>query len=331
MKRSRTTESSGVSAGGVPARAPSLLRWLLVPSLLGICASRPTGRRPSRGAERLLLLQHGAGHPLARAAPLGERPFVWHLHFHRAAGTSVGELARRNGLQLAPNEPETHGHLELGPGNIYGQNAEHIVERLTELRAKGVGFGSTEHWFPDPGTFAEIQLRAPWVKFMTVVRDPVQRTISSYRNHKGGGARCSEERCSNTIAFGRAEANLMARMLGGLPFGPVALDQKPVLFEQQASQIAGDPRAAERAAEVLERFDVVLIQERLSDQRVGFILGDRLGWTAVHFKQTHAFDPDVGPDVGKEPDALQELEAVNTIDREIYKRALLQYELQSTG
>ena len=33
--------------------------------------------------------------------------FIWLLHIHKAAGTSFCSLALRNGLRLAPHEPET--------------------------------------------------------------------------------------------------------------------------------------------------------------------------------------------------------------------------------
>lgn len=213
--------------------------------------------------------------------------FVWHMHFHKAAGTSIGELAIRNGLKLAPHEPDSHGHLDLGNNNIQDTSAAQIVERLSTLRASGVGFGSTEHWFPDPSKLAAIQAGAPWVKFMTVLREPAKRTISSYFFHQNGGGRRCAGRCS-VEQYAYAESNMMTRVLNGMPFGPEALDQPPTELRAQAAAIQEDQAAVSRAVSVLSSFALVLIQEKLSEESTRHLIRDKLGWAGTNLPHTNS-------------------------------------------
>ena len=137
--------------------------------------------------------------------------FVWLLHIHKAAGTSFCDLARRNGLRFAPHEPETHGHLELGAERLDLASGTGVLGGIRRLRARGIGFGSTEHKFLAPPVL-EAVAAARIVAFVVIVRDPVDRTLSSYRFHVGAGRRCDGGPCADVIAFGEAEADLTARI-----------------------------------------------------------------------------------------------------------------------
>lgn len=218
-------------------------------------------------------------------------PFVWFLHFHKAAGTAFCGLALANGLKLAPYESDIHGHLELGEGRLDMRDVDSILAGLHGLRRRGVGFGSTEHWFPAPVVFAELRERSrPWLKFVAVLRDPVSRTISSFGYHNHGGRRCGKIACATIEAYAEAEANLMTRMLAGMVFAPgrkvqkdldiagLGVDQSATALRAQAAAVRRSGTALVDAKRVLRSFDVVLIQERLAEPRSLSLLRAKLGW-----------------------------------------------------
>ena len=266
------------------------------------------------------------GSDLDAVPPLTGR-FVWLLHIHKAAGTSFCSLALRNGLRLAPHEPETHGHLELGAERLDLASADGVLDGLRRLQARGIGFGSTEHKFLAPPVL-EAVAAARGVAFVVIVRDPVNRTLSSYRFHGGGGGRCEGGPCADVIAFGEAEADLTARMLLGGEFGPMALRQAPGRLRADVAAVKARPDESLREALVaLQRFDLVLVFERLGDAATADLVTATLGWSDGAVERVlpaaavrHSSPPPV------DEAAVQALEKMNAIDRRVHAAAIRRFD-----
>ena len=194
------------------------------------------------------------------------------------------------------------------------------------MRARGIGFGSTEHKFLAPPVL-EAVAAARGVAFVVIVRDPVNRTLSSYRFHGGGGGRCGGP-CADVIAFGEAEADLTARMLLGFEFGPWTLRQEPSQLRADAAAIAERPEESlQEALVALQRFDLMLVFERLGDAATADLVTATLGWSDGAIERVlpaaavqHSSPPPV--------DASQReaLEKMNAIDRYVHAAAIRRFD-----
>ena len=198
---------------------------------------------------------------------------------------------------------------------------------LRRLQARGIGFGSTEHKFLAPPVL-EAVAAARGVAFVVIVRDPVNRTLSSYRFHGGGGGRCDGGPCADVIAFGEAEADLTARMLLGGDFGPMALRQAPERLRADAAAVSERPDESLREALVaLQRFDLVLVFERLGDAATADLVTATLGWSDGTVERVlpaaavrHSSPPPV------DAAAVQALEKMNAIDRRVHAAAIRRFD-----
>ncbi len=102
---------------------------------------------------------------------------VWFLHFHKAGGSSLVELARRNGETFYPRsangnpmspDGKTIRLWELGP--------EGLETFVQEARDAGVSFVASEWGVPDLAVLSGI----PQLVTVTVLRDPVARLLSNF-------------------------------------------------------------------------------------------------------------------------------------------------------
>ena len=215
-----------------------------------------------------------------------------------------------------------------GPFALDTADAKKLVRGLADLRARGVEFGSSEHAFPPPEALAAVQNTPGLARFAVVVRDPVDRTASSYRFHGGRGGRCAGP-CEDAADFGKAEADLTTRMLLGRPFGPIALRQPPEALWADAAWVRARANATLPAAlAALARFDVVVPFERLDDADTPRVLAAALGWAATPPM------PRVRPKEPKAPRAppppvtaahREALERMNTLDRAVHGAALRRF------
>ena len=216
------------------------------------------------------------------------------------------------------------GHLELGAERLDLASADGVLGGLRRLQARGIGFGSTEHKFLAPPVL-EAVAAARGVAFVVIVRDPVNRTLSSYRFHGGGGGRCGGP-CADVIAFGEAEADLTARMLLGGEFGPMALRQAPERLRMDAAAAAERPDETLRAALVaLQRFDLVLVFERLGDAATADLVTATLGWGHGAVERVLPVGARSSPT--PVPASQREaLERMNAIDRRVHAAAYRRFD-----
>jgi hypothetical protein len=103
---------------------------------------------------------------------------TWFLHFHKAGGTSVVALARRNGEVL--HEPNLNG-CPLSPDRkvlrLWERSPDGLNDYLDAAIVSGVTFVASEWGMPDLQLLSE----RPDVRVVTVVRDPIRRIISNFQ------------------------------------------------------------------------------------------------------------------------------------------------------
>ncbi|WP_062387828.1 hypothetical protein [Demequina iriomotensis] len=106
------------------------------------------------------------------------------LHFHKAGGSSVVELARRNGERFhSPhvngNPLDAHGKIHR-PWDLSDRGLDAYVDTLLD---EGVTFLATEWAVPT----LEVLRGRPDVQVVTVIREPVARLVSNFRYDRAKG------------------------------------------------------------------------------------------------------------------------------------------------
>jgi hypothetical protein len=103
---------------------------------------------------------------------------TWFLHFHKAGGTSVVELARRNGEVL--HDPNLNGS-PLSPDRkvlrLWERSGQGLHDYLDAALDAGVTFVASEWGVPDLEVLAE----RPDARVVTVMRDPIRRIVSNFQ------------------------------------------------------------------------------------------------------------------------------------------------------
>jgi hypothetical protein len=139
---------------------------------------------------------------------------IWFQHFHKAAGTSVVELARRNGERFHPLHDngiplDDEGH----PLPLWRYPLAQLAAFVDECEAQRVSFVATEWGVPA----LEALAADPRVVLVTCLREPLSRLVSNfYYDLYGGytGVRCLEAYPESSRApFCRH--NYYCRMLAG--------------------------------------------------------------------------------------------------------------------
>lgn len=103
---------------------------------------------------------------------------TWFLHFHKAGGTSVVALARRNGEVL--HDPNLNGcplSADRKVLRLWERSADGLHDFLDAAAKSGVTFVASEWGVPD----LEVLSGRPDVRVVTVVRDPIKRIISNFK------------------------------------------------------------------------------------------------------------------------------------------------------
>ncbi|WP_062516203.1 hypothetical protein [Demequina gelatinilytica] len=113
-----------------------------------------------------------------------DRRLAFFVHFHKAGGTSVVELAHRNGETLYPRHANGNPLDERGKVHRpWDLSAEALHAYVDDLLDSGVTFIATEWAVPA----LEVLGARPDVQIVTVMREPVARLISNFRYDYANG------------------------------------------------------------------------------------------------------------------------------------------------
>jgi hypothetical protein len=139
---------------------------------------------------------------------------VWFQHFHKAAGTSVIELARRNGERFHPRHDNGNRLGEDGrPLPLWRLGPAELAAFVDDCQRGKVSFVATEWGEPALETLAA----DPRVVLVSCLREPLQRMVSNFYYDLYGGftpVRCLEAYPDSSWApFCRH--NYYCRMLAG--------------------------------------------------------------------------------------------------------------------
>ena len=203
---------------------------------------------------------------------------------HKVAGTSLCKLAKDSGEQFW-SKSDHRAHIDLmrhvspqaakvANANVPNTNLVQgdsnstllFIQRLQQ--DEQVTFVSTEHWFPPLQTVTFLKTRLK-MKFITVLRHPVERLISSYFYHKGGGNRIAtgakpvqvdgEWFSSDILTYAATCSNMYVRLLNGHVFGPKYFPLNFRSTQDYILKLSSDN--VKQAIEILKQFDAVEIIE----------------------------------------------------------------------
>ena len=201
---------------------------------------------------------------------------------HKVAGTSLCKLAKDSGEQFW-SKSDHRAHIDLmrhvSPQDAKVTNTPNtslvqgdsnstllFIQRLQQ--DEQVTFVSTEHWFPPLQTVTFLKTRLK-MKFITVLRHPVERLISSYFYHKGGGNRIAtgakpvqvdgEWFSSDILTYAATCSNMYVRLLNGHVFGPKYFPLNFRSTQDYILKLSADN--VKQAIEMLKQFDAVEIIE----------------------------------------------------------------------
>jgi len=188
-----------------------------------------------------------------------------------------------------------------------------LAREIQSLKSRGVTFVSTEHWFPrDP--------IPDNVKLVTVLREPLDRVLSSYYFHGcGKGRRCPHG--AKSCPFGEwhvAEANMYTRMLNGLAFGPVVMNWP--CHQAYLAMPLGEEHY-QHALGSLQRFNVVLTLETLQQKPAVAMcaLHRVLGWNAsLEYPRSNVGKRQCTPVAESEVEAARD---AHSLDIRLYEEA----------
>ncbi|MBL8446425.1 MAG: hypothetical protein JNJ44_03315 [Zoogloeaceae bacterium] len=109
---------------------------------------------------------------------------VWFQHFHKAAGTSVIEMARQNGEQFFPRHENGNPLDAAGrPIPLWQFSPDELLAFVDDCQSQGVSFVATEWGVPH----LECLAADPRVRLVTCLRDPLKRLVSNYYYDLYGG------------------------------------------------------------------------------------------------------------------------------------------------
>lgn len=198
---------------------------------------------------------------------------------HKAAGTSLCKLASLQGEQFS-SISDHRAHIDLIHDSTSSTNApnlnlinnpdpSHLIHFIQQLRREHVTFVSTEHWFPATTiTHLKAQLE---VKFITILRHPVERLISSYFYHKGDGHRIDTTTATQTVidseltfastilTYATTCSNMYVRLLNGDVFGPKYFPLDIKSTQQKISDLTS--KDLNKAIQMIKQFDAIEILE----------------------------------------------------------------------
>ena len=259
--------------------------------------------------------------PIERSAPRSgslAEPLLVLLHIPKTAGMTLAGIlqyvygdAFRGGVGESRYLPD-----ERRMPNVFSR-PEHVEARLKSFRAKGSVRAVSGHL-----TFGWADRLPPNARWITVLRDPVERTLSQYyyfldppprRSGRGAGAGfvppwLPAPTASLTLDEALTERgyippNLQTRMLCGLlsPYDPLPEDA-----------------LAQAKQNLDERFVYVGTTERFTEFLA--LLNLELGWPTVAYRPSNA-NPKRPKRADLEPETLRLVEDRNRLDLELHAHA----------
>jgi len=107
----------------------------------------------------------------------GAAGLTWFLHFHKAGGSSLVELARRNGETFPPLHDNGNPKDEDGKAlRTWDLSAPGLDAYLDDLIGRGVTFAASEWGTPDLDALAA----RDDVRLVAMLREPVARVVSNF-------------------------------------------------------------------------------------------------------------------------------------------------------
>jgi len=288
---------------------------------------------------------------MLNSLPIKDERIVWFLHFHKAGGTSFTDLAGLNGeVKRHDSDPVAHSHFDLDGGKLRwplvvgkgGKEASTKPSTLcftpqaqvkgldwkAEIRQEfgnGVTFVSTEHWFP---RLNSNETTPSNLKFVTVLRDPLDRLLSSYYFHSCA-TRCpgnmGNKKASCRLSdWAVAEANIYTRLLNGHPYAPMKMD--PGCTESYAA-VKLNQTHLDFALGALQQIDLVLMLDTIqSNPAVAKCAMKKiLGWDDVNVPHSNRKRTSqcAGRNIPAKAtkDDIDAVLQMNSLDVELYKQA----------
>jgi hypothetical protein len=233
------------------------------------------------------------------APPAGDRGrLLVFVHIPKAAGTTFGRILRHHyGAHFERIDQFRREDLERAAAR-----GEPVSVELPGVQAVTghVAFGLLERLFPD-------------ALFVTILRDPVERTLSQYEymlhrvgrpwHHETLPAPTADLTIDEALGRGYVRDNLQTRMLCGLispteALPPDALKQAKRNLAEQFAHVGTTARFAEFLA----------------------LLNLEFGWPTVAYKEGRV-TPGRRPAADRTADELRAVEDANAFDREVFAHA----------
>jgi hypothetical protein len=230
----------------------------------------------------------------ARAADVGSgAPLVVFVHIQKTAGKTLRQILRR---QYAGPGRSVHVPNFFAKPDLFWSTLDELAERLPpglEV-AHGHMLFVPDRWPHD-------------TRFVTILRDPVERTISHYYwLNERRGARSALGSIDEAIDQGAISDNLQVRVLAGAdPSGPVTSTM------------------ADEAIAALDRFSMVGLTSRFDETLV--FLGRAFGWRTAAYERVNSTNSRV-PRTALDAATIARIEEHNRFDLELYAAAAKRFD-----
>jgi len=191
-----------------------------------------------------------------------------------------------------------------------------LTNELAKLETNNVTFVSSEHWFPPH----DVVLQQTNVKWITVVREPMERLVSSFYFHGRGGKRCPNP--LTKCAFSQwwpAEANMYVKMMNGFPGGPELLGGN---CHRSISNVNLTQEHLHQAVQSLDRFHLVVTLKTIINhpKKTACAFQRVLGWSVTTVPEKNvAYKGQSSRNVGSKE--LEKARSANRLDLEFYQHA----------
>lgn len=253
----------------------------------------------------------------------GREPAVIFLHLHKTAGTSLRELLRSRYreeevyVESPPPEDRIRASVEMGgegtpvrrrPPAKSALRYVHEIEAIPPEERRRLRLLMGHFWF---GVHELLEQPSTYV---TILRDPVERTLSLYHHLvRFYGLGIGLERFVSERRY-RFDNEQTRRIAGGLTTDRNSVDCTPELLEVAKRHLR-------------ERFAVVGVTERFEETLL--LLGKVLGLSHLASPRLNVSDRPRRDEVPKE--AIERIEALTVYDSELHRfaEALLEERLAS--